>query len=48
MKRTTAAFVSAVLALALATAARAQVKEIPGEKVTASGTVEAIDTRAAS
>jgi Cu/Ag efflux protein CusF len=43
MKRTTAAFVSAVLALALATAARAQVKEIPGEKVTASGTVEAID-----
>jgi len=43
MKRTTAACVSAVLALALATTARAQVKEIPGEKVTASGIVEAID-----
>jgi len=43
MKLTTAACVSAVLALALATSARAQVKEIPGEKVTASGTVEAID-----
>jgi hypothetical protein len=43
MKRSTAAFISAVLAFALATTARAQVKEIPGEKVTASGTVEAID-----
>ena len=43
MKLTTAACVSAVLALALATTAGAQVKEIPGEKVTASGTVEAID-----
>lgn len=43
MKRTTAACVSAVLALALATTARAQVKEIPGERITASGTVEAID-----
>jgi hypothetical protein len=43
MKRTTAACVFAVLAMALATTARAQVKEIPGEKVTASGTVEAID-----
>ena len=43
MKRTTAACFAAVLALALATAARGQVKEIPGEKITASGTVEAID-----
>jgi len=43
MKRATAVLVSAVLALALATAARAQVKEIPGDKVTASGIVEAID-----
>ena len=43
MKRTTAACLSAVLALVLATAARAQVKEIPGEKITASGIVEAID-----
>jgi len=43
MKRATAVFASAVLSLALATTARAQVKEIPGEKVTASGTVEAID-----
>jgi hypothetical protein len=43
MKRTTATCVSALLALALATTARAQIKEIPGEKITASGTVEAID-----
>ena len=43
MKTATAACVSAVLALALATTAGAQVKEIPGEKITASGTVEAID-----
>jgi hypothetical protein len=43
MKRTIAAGVSAVLALFLATTVRAQAKEIPGEKITASGTVEAID-----
>lgn len=43
MKSTTAACVSAVLALGLATTGRAQVKEIPGERITASGTVEAID-----
>jgi hypothetical protein len=43
MKLTTAACVSAVLAMALATTARAQVKEIPGETITVSGTVEAID-----
>ena len=43
MKLTTAACVSAALAFALATTARAQVKEVPGEMVTASGTVEAID-----
>lgn len=43
MKRTTAACFAAVLALGLATAAPAQVKEIPGERVTASGVVEAID-----
>jgi Cu/Ag efflux protein CusF len=43
MKRTTVACVLAVLALALAAAARAQVKEVPGETVTVSGTVEAID-----
>jgi hypothetical protein len=43
MKLTTAVLSSAVVAMALATTARAQVKEIPGEKVTASGTVEAID-----
>jgi vancomycin resistance protein YoaR len=42
MKRSTA-FVGAVLALALAASARAQVKEIPGDMVTVSGTVEAID-----
>jgi Cu/Ag efflux protein CusF len=43
MKRTTAVFVSAVLALVLAPAAWAQIKELPGERITASGTVEAID-----
>jgi Cu/Ag efflux protein CusF len=43
MKRTIAVFASAVLSLALAGTARAQVREIPGAKVTASGTVEAID-----
>jgi Cu/Ag efflux protein CusF len=43
MKRTTAAFASVVLALVLAPTARAQVKELPGERMTASGTVEAID-----
>ena len=43
MKLTTAACVSAVLAFALAPTARAQVKEVPGEMITASGTVEAID-----
>jgi Cu/Ag efflux protein CusF len=42
-KLATAACVCAVLAFALATTARAQVKEIPGEAVTVSGTVEAID-----
>jgi hypothetical protein len=43
MKRTTAICVSAVLWLALATSARAQIKQIPGETITRSGTVEAID-----
>jgi hypothetical protein len=43
MKPKAAALFSAVLTLALVTNARAQVKEIPGDKVTASGTVEAID-----
>jgi hypothetical protein len=43
VKLTTAACVSAVLALALATPARAQVKEVPGDTITVSGTVEAID-----
>jgi Cu/Ag efflux protein CusF len=42
MKRMTFVAVS-VLALALVTTLGAQVKEIPGERVTASGTVEAID-----
>ena len=42
MKRMTFVTV-AVLALALVTTLGAQVKEIPGERVTASGTVEAID-----
>jgi Cu/Ag efflux protein CusF len=43
MKRLVAVFPLVVLALALAAVAPAQVKEIPGEMVTASGTVEAID-----
>lgn len=43
MKRLTAVFPWVVLALALGAKAPAQVKEIPGEMVTASGTVEAID-----
>jgi Cu/Ag efflux protein CusF len=43
MKRTTAVCVSVVLWLALATTARAQIKQIPGESITRSGTVEAID-----
>ncbi len=43
MKRLSAVSALAVLALALAAAAPAQVKEIPGDTVTASGTVEAID-----
>jgi len=38
-----AACVSTVLVPAIATTARAQVKEIPGEKVNASGAAEAID-----
>jgi Cu/Ag efflux protein CusF len=43
MKRTTAVFAWVVLALALAANAPAQVKEVPGDTVTVSGTVEAID-----
>ena len=43
MKRFLAAFPLFVLALALASGAAAQVKEIPGETLTVSGTVEAID-----
>jgi Cu/Ag efflux protein CusF len=43
MKRSVVAFLGVVLALALAAGAPAQVKEVPGETVTASGTVEAID-----
>lgn len=43
MNRTAAVCFLAVLALALAATAQAQVREIPGETVTASGTVEAID-----
>ena len=43
MKRMVAVSVSVVLALVLAATAGAQVKEIPGEKITASGVVEAID-----
>jgi Cu/Ag efflux protein CusF len=43
MKRSIAAFPWLVLALALAARAPAQVKEIPGDTVTVSGTVEAID-----
>jgi hypothetical protein len=42
MKRSMA-FMGAVLALSFAAQARAQVKELPGEMVTVSGTVEAID-----
>jgi Cu/Ag efflux protein CusF len=43
MKRSVVAFLWVVLALALAAGAPAQIKEVPGETVTASGTVEAID-----
>jgi Cu/Ag efflux protein CusF len=43
MRRHSAAFVGAALALALAATAGAQVKEIPGDVVTKSGVVEAID-----
>ena len=43
MKRTIAAFAWVVLAMALAAGAPAQVKEVPGDTVTVSGTVEAID-----
>jgi hypothetical protein len=43
MKRFSAAFPLLVLALALASGAAAQVKEVPGETMTVSGTVEAID-----
>ena len=43
MKRLTAAFPSLLLALAVAAEAPAQVKELPGDSVTISGTVEAID-----
>jgi len=43
MKRAMTAFPWAVLALAMAAEAPAQIKEIPGETITVSGTVEAID-----
>lgn len=43
MKRTLAVCSWAVLAVALAVDARAQAREIPGETVAVSGTVEAID-----
>ena len=43
MKRSIAAFPWVVLALAVAADAPAQVKELPGDTVTVSGTVEAID-----
>jgi hypothetical protein len=43
MKRFAAAFPLLVLALALASGAAAQVKEVPGDTLTVSGTVEAID-----
>ena len=43
MKRSIVAFPSLLLALAVAERAPAQVKELPGETVTVSGTVEAID-----
>jgi hypothetical protein len=43
MKRFSAAFPLFVLALALASGAAAQVKTVPGDTMTVSGTVEAID-----
>ena len=43
MKRLIAVFPLVVLALALAAGGTAQIKEIPGDMVTVSGTVEAID-----
>ena len=43
MKRSILALPSLLLALALASGAQAQVKELPGESLTVSGTVEAID-----
>ena len=43
MKRLIAVLPLVVLALALAASAPAQIKQIPGDTVTASGTVEAID-----
>lgn len=43
MKRTPFTLIVVALAVALAPRARAQSKEIPGETVTVSGTVEAID-----
>lgn len=43
MKRSTAVLASVVLGLVVASPAPGQVKEIPGETVTASGRVEAID-----
>ena len=43
MKRSILAFPSLLLAMAVATQAPAQVKELPGESVTVSGTVVAID-----
>ena len=43
MKRFAAAFPLLVLALALASGAAAQVKEVPGDTLTVSGTVEAVD-----
>jgi len=43
MKRFPTVFPSFVLALALASGAAAQVKELPGDAMTVSGTVEAID-----
>lgn len=43
MKRLIAVFPLVMLALALAAVAPAQIKEVPGDMVTVSGTVEAID-----
>lgn len=43
MKRSILAFLSLLLAMAVAPQAPAQVKELPGESVTVSGTVVAID-----